>query len=122
MIVAGVGFRNGATSSDIVEIIQRAQHESRRAASSIAAPSFKAQHESLQAASIALGLPLIVVEPARLVQDRCVTRSEHAAKATGFASVAEACALAALDDRAVLILTRIAGAQATCALAHGDWP
>ena len=122
MIVAGVGFRAAATSSDIVEIVRRAQRESHREASGIAAPSFKTQHEGLLAAVTILGLPLIVIDSARLeaVQGRCITHSAHAAQATGFASIAEACALAALDDRATLILSRIADARATCALAFGD--
>jgi cobalt-precorrin 5A hydrolase len=54
----------------------------------------------------------------RGAQGRCLTRSDIAREATGFASVAEACALAAAGDAGRLILPRIANARATCALAE----
>jgi cobalt-precorrin 5A hydrolase len=122
IIMAGVGFQSAAVASDIVNVVLRAQRESSRQARGIAVPAFKAGHEALAAAAASLELPLILIEQARLeaVQARCVTRSSRVAQATGLASVAEACALGALDDRATLILARIADAHATCALALGD--
>jgi cobalt-precorrin 5A hydrolase len=50
------------------------------------------------------------------VQAHCPTRSPRALAETGFASVAEAAALA--SSGGTLLLARIAHAQATCALAR----
>ena len=121
MIVAGVGFRSGAVANDIAEIVRRAERESGRVAAAVAAPSFKAQHEGLRSAAKELGLPLLFVAPTQLeaVQSRCLSVSMTALNAVGVASVAEACALAALDEQATLLLPRIANTQATCALAIG---
>ena len=121
MIVAGVGFRAEAASRDIADIVHRAQAQSGLAAHWLAVPDFKLPHVGVLEAAAALNLRLIAIERSRLeaVQGRCLTRSLKAAAATGLASIAEACALAALDDQAKLILPRMANTHATCALAQG---
>ena len=62
-------------------------------------------------------VPVAFIDDAALlaVQPRCPTRSAVAERETGFASVAEGAALAASGGR--LLLARIAGGGATCALA-----
>lgn len=121
MIVAGVGFSSAATNPDIVDIICRAQSQSGARAQWIAVPASKVGHTGLLAAVDHLALKLIVIDPAQMqaVQARCPTKSLRAAQATGFSSIAEACALAALDAEASLILPRITNARAACALASG---
>jgi cobalt-precorrin 5A hydrolase len=124
MIVAGIGFRTHATCGDIVSIVHRAQVESGTVVQLLAVPNRKAQHEALLDAVAKLSLPLTTIDETRLerVQDRCPTKSAAAMSAVGLASVAEACALAALGEQAQLLLPRIKSARATCAIATGDQP
>jgi cobalt-precorrin 5A hydrolase len=91
-----------------------------RAVHALAAPEFKQNETGLHDAARMLGVPLILVGTADLAaaQPRCVTRSERAERATGASSVAEGSALAAAGAGSQLILPRIAGARATCALAE----
>lgn len=119
--VAGIGCRNNCPSEDILAVVRRACREAGRPARALAAPAFKADEAGLHQAARLLGLPLILVEPADLAaaQARCVTASALARRVTGVASVAEGSALAAAGLGSRLILPRIAGARATCALAEG---
>lgn len=121
MIVAGVGFRADAASGDIADIVQRAQAQSGFDAHWLAVPDFKLPHVGLLEAAAALDLSIITIRRSQLeaVQGRCLTQSLKAAAATGLASIAEACALAALDEQAQLILPRLKNTHATCALALG---
>jgi len=90
-----------------------------RAVRVLAAPEFKRDEAGLHEAARLLGVPLILVGAAELAdaQPRCVTHSAIAERATGAGSVAEGSALAAAGVGSMLILPRIAGARATCALA-----
>jgi cobalamin biosynthesis protein CbiG len=120
VIVAGIGFRSVARSADISGIVARARELSGHAIDLLAVPEFKQRHPALLEALSDLGLPLVAIAPWRLerAQGRCPTRSAVAMAAVGVGSVAEACALAALEDGR-LVLPRITSAQATCALAMG---
>jgi len=124
MIVAGVGCRRACPAEDIVALVRRAQAIAGCEAAVLAAPEFRAGEPGIEGAAEALALPLAIVDRAALAaaQPRCLTRSARAAEATGFASIAEAAALAAAGPGAVLLLPRIAGAQATCALARANAP
>ena len=117
MIVAGLGFRNGCGAEDIVRLVQAAQAQAGCAAGSLAAPGWKRDAPGLHDAAARLGLPITFIDRAALlaVQPRCSTRSVVAERETGVASVAEGAALAASGGR--LLLPRIAGGGATCALA-----
>ena len=119
-VVAGIGCRKDCPAEDILAVVQRACGAAGRAADALAAPSFKAAEAGLHGAAASLGLRLILVEPDALAaaQPRCVTFSAIAARATGAASVAEGCALAAAGPHARLLLPRLAAARATCALAE----
>ncbi len=119
-IIAGIGFRRDCPGADIVAVINEASTRSGQIVDALAVPSFKADELGAQEAARQLQLPLIRIERAALhgAQGRCLTRSETARRATGFACVAEACALAAGGDNARLILARITCSRATCALAE----
>jgi cobalt-precorrin 5A hydrolase len=118
-VIAGLGFRRDIAAADLLAMVAQAAAQAGRRVDALAVPDFKAGEAAHEAAR-ALAVPLILVERAALLgaQGRCLTRSETARQATGLASVAEACALAAAGERGQLLLARIAGARATCALAE----
>ena len=119
MIVAGIGCRRGCPGEDIADLVRQAAILAGCEPTALAAPDFKAGEAGLREAARGLGLKLVAVAAADLmaVQPRCPTRSARAAAATGVASVAEGCALAAAGPDGRLILPRIAGARVTCAIA-----
>lgn len=120
-IVAGIGCRPGCDGDAIAALVRRASSTIGCDVSALATPEFRGDEPGMQLAARTLALPLMVVDRAALsaAQPRCVTRSARAQLATGFASVAEAAALAAAGPDSALILPRIAGGGATCALARG---
>ena len=118
-IVAGIGCRKDCPAEDVVAVVREACLVSGRAVRALAAPEFKRHEVGLHNAARSLGVPLILVSAADLTaaQPRCVTSSAIAERAIGTGSVAEGCALVAAGTGSQLILRRIAGARATCALA-----
>ncbi len=116
MIIAGIGCRRGCPAEAIVALVRQAEALGEKA-DALAAPSFKQNEPGLLEAATRLGMPLIFEDAATLAaaQPRCATRSAAAERTTGFASVAEAAALGAAG---VLVVPRLAGAGATCALAR----
>jgi cobalt-precorrin 5A hydrolase len=120
VIVAGIGCRRDCPAGDIVAVIRQAEAVSGHVVTALAAPRFKAEEAGLREATGLIGLRLSWVEDAALaaVQPRCVTISTVAERHTGFASVAEAAALAVAGSEARLCLARIAVGGATCALAE----
>ncbi len=117
MIVAGLGCRKDCSAAEIVALVRAAEAAAGRSADGLAAPAFRREEPGLREAAGLLALPLAFVEEQALsdAQVLCVTRSAAAQRATGFASVAEAAALAASGGP--LLLPRIAGRRTTCALA-----
>jgi cobalt-precorrin 5A hydrolase len=116
MIVAGIGCRRGCPAADIVALVRQVG-----GADALAAPSWKRDEPGLREAARTLGLPLRFVDAAALaaVQSRCPTRSAVVARATGFASVAEAAALA---GGGVLRQPRVGVGWATLALVETGVP
>jgi cobalt-precorrin 5A hydrolase len=116
VIVAGIGCRRGCPAEAIVALVREAEALAGRV-EALAAPAFKQAEAGLHAAASLLGVPLLFVAEGVLLaaQARCVTHSDAAASATGFASVAEA---AAVGAGGVLVLPRLTGAGVTCALAR----
>jgi cobalt-precorrin 5A hydrolase len=112
MIVAGIGCRRGCPAGDIVALVRRAG-----GADALATAAWKHDEPGLAEAAKLLGLILRFVDDEALaaVQDQCPTRSLVVARATGHASIAEAAALAGGGR---LVLPRITGGSATCALAE----
>lgn len=119
-VIAGLGYRRGCAAEALTQVVRDASAQAGCAVHALAAPAFKADEPGLREAADALALPLILVPRGALhgAQGRCLTRSETVRAATGLASVAEACALAAAGEQSRLILPRIAHAGATCALAE----
>ncbi len=115
MIVAGIGCRRDCPAAHIVAAVREAERRAGCAANALAAPAFKRAEAGLAEAARLLGVPLLWVSDADLAraQPDCVTRSATALRATGFASVAEAAALA---GSRTLLLPRIVHGAATCAL------
>jgi cobalt-precorrin 5A hydrolase len=124
MIVAGVGCRRDCPAGDVVALVRRAMASAGCAVSALAAPEFRRDEPGVRRAAASLGLPLTLVDRDALAaaQSRCVTHSIHAEHAFGLASIAEAAALCAAGPESVLVLPRIAGARATCALARSGAP
>ncbi|WP_436638567.1 cobalamin biosynthesis protein [Microbaculum sp. FT89] len=123
MIVAGIGCRKGCGADEIVALIEDAVKRAGIANcrfTALAAPRFKDAEPGPREAADRMNLPLLLIEEQAMkaVEPRCPTRSETALKATGFASVAEAAALAAAGTEGRLVLPRISSAMATCALAE----
>ena len=118
LIVAGIGLRPNATPEALLTLLAEAQR-GLPPFTHLAAPDFRADAPAVCQAAAALGLPLVLVSRAALaaVQPRCPTHSAAAMAATGFASVAEGCALAAAGG--VLLRVRMAGEGVTCAVASG---
>ncbi|MCE2565530.1 cobalamin biosynthesis protein [Komagataeibacter sp. FNDCF1] len=122
MIVAGLGLRSGCGAGEIIDLINGAQARCGRRADLVAVPAFRYREAGLQAAMARLGLDVRAITPDELLaaQPRCVTRSARAQAALGVASVAEGCALAAAGGTARLIVPRLTGPHATCAMAQGE--
>jgi cobalamin biosynthesis protein CbiG len=116
-VVAGIGCRRACPAEDIVALVRAAEARAACRVDALAAPDFKQDEAGLHAAARLLGIGLIFVTAPALaaVQPLCPTFSEAALHHTGTASVAEGAALAASGG--TLLLPRIAGARATCALA-----
>ena len=115
---AGIGARPSATATDILALIRCAEALSGHRVARLAVPEFRRGLPALEevAADLGVGIELIGQDALLATQHRCPTRSEAALRATGLASVAEGCALAA---GGVLILPRIDGPGVTCALSSG---
>ncbi len=123
MIVAGIGCRKGCGADEIVALIEQAVRDAGIANcrfTALAAPRFKQDEPGPRGAAERMNLPLLLIEDAamRAAEPQCATRSVTALEATGFASVAEAAALAAVGPEGRLVLPRIASNMATCALAE----
>ena len=122
MIIAGLGFRSICAAEDIAALVRRVAAATGVEVSRLAAPAFKAEAPALRRAAEILGLEVVLARETALaaVQHLCLTRSQAAQTATGFASVAEACALAAAGPGARLLGPRTSNGVATCALARGE--
>ncbi|HWX49607.1 MAG TPA: cobalamin biosynthesis protein [Roseomonas sp.] len=115
LATAGLGLRPSTSAEAIITLVRRAEALSGLRVGRLAAPAFRRGLPALTEAATILGVELLFLDHAalRAVQDRCPTRSEAALRATGIASVAEGCALAA---GGTLVLPRIAAEGVTCAL------
>lgn len=124
MIVAGIGCRSECSADEIVALIDAALAaipEVRAELIALAAPSFRAEANGPRKAAEALELPLLLIDDTEMkaAELRCVTTShQRAIETRGLVSVAECAALAGAGEGASLILPRIKGKSATCALAR----
>ena len=117
MIVAGIGCRRGCPAERIVALVEQAADALGLRIEALAAPGIKQDEPGLHGAAAALGLRVHFVDAAGLAgaQAECVTQSATVLRATGVASIAEAAALAVAG--LPLLLPRIGGGEATCAVA-----
>lgn len=122
-VVAGFGWRSGATAEQLYGALKSALQAAGCAIEDLtllAAPEFK-EGASLESIAARLGLDLMLVRHGDLeaAQERCRTRSAVAERTTGLGSIAEAAALATAGPGAVLLGARIQHeAVATCAIAR----
>ena len=119
MIVAGFGFRAGASTASLRDALRRAAQG--RRVQALATAHDKVETPSFQALAQDLGLPTHAVAPEDLAQQHTQTASTASQVARNTGSVAEAAALAAAGPGARLLTARQISAdrQATCALAEG---
>ncbi len=119
MIVAGIGCRRDCAAEEVLALVRLAAARAGAAPAALATSAAKATTPALREAAAALALPLLPVTGRALeaAASRCVTRSAASLGATGLPSLAEAAALAAAGAGSRLLLPRIAGTRATCALA-----
>lgn len=118
MIVAGFGFRSGASQASLTDALARANAPATPAL--FATLSRKA--DDLRAFADARATPLRAIEPDQAERQATLTQSQASAAKTGLGSVAEACALAAAGPGARLLAPRVISddKMATCAIAIGD--
>lgn len=122
MIAIGIGCRSGASKDAILTLIAEAR--ARAAITDCPAQLFtyegKKDEAGLVAAAAALDLPLVFLsrESLQAVAAKIATRSQAAERALGIPSVAEAAALAGCGAEGRLLLSRITGEGATCAIAE----
>ena len=118
MIVAGFGFRTGATVESLQLALEGARH-GRLTITHLASPQDKLP--LLEALATELGLSVIGVVPDVLTAIVTPTRSIASLAERGVGSVSEAAALAAAGPGARLIVHRCISSDrmATCAIAQG---
>lgn len=121
MIVAGFGFRSGASLASLHAAFALAQQ------GQLPVTHLATAHDKVAALvplAQVLGLPLTIVTPAALTAAPTHTRSLASQSARGTGSVAEASALAAAGAGAHLLTPRHISPDrmATCAIAQGTTP
>jgi cobalt-precorrin 5A hydrolase len=126
-MVAGVGFRRGASVHDILAAVRLALDAAGVAGETLdalATADFKASEAGFREAAARLKLPLVACAPPDLerVAEKTLTRSARVEAAVGVPSVAEATALVAAGPGARLLGARVATRVATCAIAVGAGP
>ncbi|APL95136.1 cobalamin biosynthesis protein [Sphingobium indicum] len=121
MIVAGFGFRHGASLASLESALERATG-GMIAVDALATLDGKTQQLAPLARKLAL--PLIAVGVERLADQPVATRSPASMAAYGAGSVAEATALAALTQKGRLLAPRAFSSDrfASCALAESSAP
>lgn len=120
MIVAGLGFRKGASVESLMSAYELAAegHE----VTALATAADKAGAACLVALAEALGLPIVPVGEDAIKTVQTMTQSTRVQALRGTGSLAEAVALSAADDEVRLAGPRQVSSdrQATCAIAIGD--
>ena len=125
MIVAGVGFRRGASADEIEKVVRLALGVFQLAPErldSLATESAKATEPAFAEAAQRLSarMAACTVEDLDRVAGQVLTPSKLVLESKGVPSIAEASALVVAGRNGRLLGTRVATAQATCAIAIGD--
>ncbi|GAB5468277.1 MAG: cobalamin biosynthesis protein [Rhodospirillales bacterium] len=121
-VIAGIGCRRACPAEEILDLLAEALEKAALPAdrlSGLATAPLKRKEPGIAEAAARLGKPLEIVAQADLLAAQSQVRggSPRVLSATGLASIAEAAALAAAAPDARLLLPRIQGPRATCALA-----
>ena len=125
MIVAGVGCRRGTSADEIEKVVRMAlglfQLPAERL-DALATESEKATEPAFAEAARRLSTKLMActLEDLDKVAGQVLTPSKLVLESKGVPSIAEASALVIAGRNARLLGTRVATAQATCAIAVGD--
>jgi cobalt-precorrin 5A hydrolase len=121
LIAIGVGCRKGCTGAAIVAVVRRAlatagEPPGKREMFTL---DEKASEANVREAASTLGLPLYFVPHERLLREasRVVTPSARVERLVGVPGVAETAALAGAGPNGELIVAKIVGGGATCAIA-----
>jgi cobalt-precorrin 5A hydrolase len=128
MIVAGFGFRKGASDDSLADALAQAMAQTGAQAEGAHVPSAFAtltdKAEWLHSFAAARHMPLISVDPGTAAAQTTLTNSEASQTHRSTGSVAEATALAAAGPGAGLLGPRSISTDrmATCAIALGDTP
>ena len=125
MIVAGVGCRRETSADEIERVVRLALGMFQLPAErldAIATESNKADDPAFPEAARRLSVKLMgcTVDDLDRVAGQVLTPSKLVLEAKGVPSIAEASALVIAGRNARLLGTRVATAQATCAIAGGD--
>lgn len=118
MIVAGIGFRSGATVAALTEALLIAEVRSEVHATALATDHSKADSPVLCALAATVSLPVLAVDVAGVETH---TQSARVKEMFGTGSLAEAAALVAAGPGAMLLGARVVSSDgaATVALAKG---
>jgi cobalt-precorrin 5A hydrolase len=118
MIIAGFGFRGGATKDSLKNVYEKLGG----GADALAAPSDKAGALCLRQLAAELELPVIRIDAETMQAVATPTQAPRVIEKRGTGSVAEACALAAAGAEGRLMAHRHISEDrmATCALATKD--
>jgi len=121
LIAIGVGCRKGCMAAAIIAVVRRALVAAGEPAGKreMFTLDEKASEANVREAASTLGLPLYFVSHERLLLEapRVVTRSARVERLVGLPGVAETAALAGAGPNGELIVARIVGGGATCAIA-----
>ena len=121
LIAIGVGCRKNCTSAAIVALVRRALAEAGALAGEreMFTLDEKEGEANVREAASALGLPLYFLSHERLLREapRVVTPSARVERLIGLPGVAETAALAGAGPNGELIVAKIVGGGATCAIA-----
>ncbi len=123
-LVAGIGFRRGATGREIAALLHRALAQAGADAGDlrgIATALDRADEPAIREAAAGFGLVPTGIDPGTLTaQDaRVPTRSARIVAMRGVGSLCEAAALACAGPGGHLALARMTAGSVTCALAFG---
>jgi cobalt-precorrin 5A hydrolase len=125
VIVAGVGFRSGTSAEEIERVVRMALGVFQLPVERlqvVATESAKATDPAFTEAARCLSVTMTActLEDLDRVAGRVLTPSKFVLETKGVPSIAEAAALVVAGNNGRLLGTRVATAQATCAIAVGD--
>lgn len=119
-ISIGLGCQKKTNGLHIAQVVTNLINQLESKAECIAVPDFKRHHYNVEKAAEILCLPLLYIPKEFLLtlQPKCLSFSERSYNLVGLGSVAEACALAAINSNGYLLGPRIINQGISCAFAE----